>query len=71
MGQPASVGTGTGHTDLGAEHVRAAEPPVDFVAESDARDAAARGERIHIGPKTIITPLAYEFGEEHDIFDRS
>ena len=45
-------------------------PPVDFVAEADVRRALDRSETIRIGPHTIITPLAYEFGEEHDLFQR-
>ena len=44
--------------------------PVEFVAEADVRRALDRGETIRIGPQTIITPLAYEFGEEHDLFQR-
>ncbi len=44
--------------------------PVDFVAEADVRRALDRGETIRIGPQTIITPLAYEFGEDHDLFLR-
>ncbi len=44
--------------------------PVDFVAEADVRRALDRGETIRIGPHTIITPLAYEFGEDHDLFLR-
>ena len=49
----------------------AAGPPVDFVAEDDVRAAVEKGEKISIGPDTIITPLAREQGEEHEVFRRS
>ena len=44
--------------------------PVEFVAEDDVREAAERGEKIHIGPETIITPLARELGEARGVFRR-
>ena len=47
------------------------EPPADFVAEDDVRAAVERGEKIRIGPDTIITPLAREQGEEHEVFRRN
>ena len=40
----------------------------DFVCESDARSALARGEKIFLGPKTIVTPSAREYGDAHEIF---
>ena len=49
----------------------ASRPPVDFVAEDDVRVAVERGEKIRIGPDTIITPLAREQGEEHEVFRRN
>ena len=47
-----------------------ATAPVDFVAEDDVRTAADRGEKIRIGPDTIITPSARELGEERGVFRR-
>ena len=44
--------------------------PVEFVAEDDVRQAIDRGEKICVGPRTIITSLAHELGNQHDIFDR-
>jgi ethanolamine utilization cobalamin adenosyltransferase len=43
---------------------------VDFVSEPDVRDATEKGEKIHIGPDTIITPSARELGEERGVFRR-
>ncbi len=51
----------------------AAPPPpeaVEFVSETDVRDAMAKGEKICIGPATIVTPLGRELGEEHGVFKR-
>ena len=45
-------------------------PPVaihDFVCEADVRAAMNKNERIHIGPKTIVTPAARELANQHDI----
>ncbi len=44
--------------------------PAEFVSEDDVRDACETGEKIGIGPDTIVTPLALELGETHDIFRR-
>lgn len=48
----------------------AAPAPVEFVAEADVKRALERGDRIRIGPQTIITPLARDLGEQHDILTR-
>ena len=44
--------------------------PVEFVAEADVRDAVDKGEKIAIGPDTIITPSARELGEARGVFRR-
>jgi hypothetical protein len=41
---------------------------VDFVSESDVRAAVSRREKIHVGPRTIVTPSARDLGNEHEIF---
>lgn len=40
----------------------------DFVSESDVRMALTRGEKIHLGPKTIVTPAARDLADAHEIF---
>jgi acetaldehyde dehydrogenase (acetylating) len=40
---------------------------VDFVCESDVRDAARQGKKIYIGPKTIVTPAAREAAAANDV----
>lgn len=42
--------------------------PVDFVSEEDVRQALSKGERIYIGPRTIITPSARDLGAPAEVF---
>ncbi len=42
--------------------------PVDFVSEDDVKAALARGAKIYINSKTIITPAARDIGEQHEVF---
>ena len=42
--------------------------PMEFVAESDVRDALRAGRKLVIGEKTIVTPAARELGEEKKVF---
>jgi len=39
----------------------------DFVCEADVRAAIDRGQKIYIGPKSIVTPSARELGDRFDI----
>jgi hypothetical protein len=41
---------------------------VDFVSETDVRNAIDKGEKIYITPKTIVTPAARDLGDEKEIF---
>jgi acetaldehyde dehydrogenase (acetylating) len=41
---------------------------VEFVSEDDVRQAIQKGEKIYIGPKTIITPAARDLGEPAEVF---
>ena len=52
-------------TDNGFDHT-----PVDFVSETDVREAIDKGKKIYITDKTILTPSARDLGEEKDIFAR-
>jgi hypothetical protein len=42
---------------------------VPFVCEDDVRAAAKAGQRIVLGPKTIVTPAARDAGEALRLFD--
>ncbi len=41
---------------------------VDFVSETDVKNAFEKGEKIYITAKTILTPSARDLGEEKEIF---
>jgi acetaldehyde dehydrogenase (acetylating) len=43
----------------------------DFVSEDDVRRAIQKGEKIYVGPKTIITPSARDMGEPAEIFAKA
>lgn len=40
----------------------------DFVCEDDVRQAIAKGEKIYINAKTILTPSARDLGNEREVF---
>jgi hypothetical protein len=42
--------------------------PLEFVAESDVRDAVRAGRKLVIGERTIVTPAARELGDEKKVF---
>jgi acetaldehyde dehydrogenase (acetylating) len=42
--------------------------PMDFVSETDVRNAIEKGEKIYITSKTILTPSARDLGNEKDVF---
>lgn len=43
----------------------------DFVSEDDVRRAIQKGEKIYIGPKTIITPSARDIGDPAEVFAKA
>ena len=43
----------------------------DFVSEDDVRRAIQKGEKIYVGPKTIITPSARDVGEPAEVFAKA
>jgi acetaldehyde dehydrogenase (acetylating) len=42
--------------------------PLDFVCEDDVRQALRQGRKLVIGERTIVTPAARDFGDEHHLF---
>lgn len=58
------------HVPLAAP-TKPAQPPIQiakFVSESDVRTAIKRGEKIYLGPKTIVTPSARDLANENQVF---
>jgi acetaldehyde dehydrogenase (acetylating) len=43
----------------------------DFVSEDDVKRAIQRGEKIYVGPKTIITPSARDIGDPAEVFAKA
>jgi acetaldehyde dehydrogenase (acetylating) len=43
----------------------------DFVSEDDVRRAIQKGEKIYIGPKTIVTPSARDLGDPAEVFAKA
>jgi hypothetical protein len=43
----------------------------EFVSETDVRNAIRRGEKIFIGPRTIITPSARDVASSHEVLIES
>ncbi len=46
-------------------------PAADFVSEDDVKRAIQKGEKIYVGPKTIITPSARDIGDPAEIFAKA
>jgi acetaldehyde dehydrogenase (acetylating) len=60
---PSSSGASAAPAPMAAD-----SKPLDFVAESDVRDALRAGRKLVIGEKTIVTPAARELGEDKKVF---
>ncbi len=58
---PANPGASNGYKPM----------PVDFVCEEDVKRALAKGEKIPVNARTIITPAARDLGEEREVFGRA
>jgi acetaldehyde dehydrogenase (acetylating) len=44
------------------------QPPTsEFVSEADVRAAMRKGEKIYVGPKSIVTPAARDLGNTHGV----
>ena len=43
----------------------------EFVSEDDVKRAIQKGEKIYVGPKTIITPSARDIGDPAEVFARA
>jgi acetaldehyde dehydrogenase (acetylating) len=70
--QPPTAGPQPDRSGGPAHHSNGASPrPVDFVSEDDVRTALKKGEKIHVGPRTIITPSARDLGEDREVFVRT
>jgi acetaldehyde dehydrogenase (acetylating) len=68
---PATNPSSLTSTERSANAAAPAKPnSVDFVSEDDVRRAMVKGERIFVGPRTIITPAARDLGEASEVLAR-
>jgi len=56
---PASAASSNGHA------------AAEFVSEDDVKRAIQKGEKIYVGPKTIITPSARDIGDPAEVFAKA
>ncbi|MGZ8845164.1 MAG: aldehyde dehydrogenase family protein [Pyrinomonadaceae bacterium] len=73
---PAPVRTEAPPTNGGASRAPAnassnGRPAADFVSEDDVKRAIQKGEKIYVGPKTIITPSARDIGDPAEVFAKA
>ncbi len=67
-GSPLVGAQGNAHAGTATLATPAQPRPVDFVGEEDVRRAIQKGEKICVGPRTIITPSARDLGEPREVF---
>ena len=71
---PSAIDNGGRAASRPAENAPAAangHQAADFVSEDDVRRAIQKGEKIYVGPKTIITPSARDIGEPAEVFAKA
>ena len=66
--QPAKGGHGSAVASVQSANGHQA---AEFVSEDDVRRAIQKGEKIYVGPKTIITPSARDIGEPAEVFAKA
>ena len=72
--KPPGAGSSISSTSASSAGPGPPAPPVsivDFVCESDVREAMVRGAKIFIGPRTIVTPSARELAAADEILVRA
>jgi acetaldehyde dehydrogenase (acetylating) len=72
--EPPPVATGNGASAApvpSAPSTSNGHQAADFVSEDDVRRAIQKGERIYVGPRTIITPSARDMGDPAEVFAKA
>jgi acetaldehyde dehydrogenase (acetylating) len=60
-----------GNAGAVAEASKNGHQAADFVSEDDVKRAIQKGEKIYVGPKTIITPSARDIGDPAEVFAKA
>jgi len=66
-----AAGNGGAQSAAPAEAATNGRKAIDFVSEDDVRRALQKGEKIYVGPRTIITPAARDMGEPAEVFAKA
>jgi acetaldehyde dehydrogenase (acetylating) len=67
---PMNRGSGA-PADRSSESTSNGHQAAEFVSEDDVRRAIQKGEKIYVGPKTIITPSARDIGDPAEVFAKA
>ncbi|HJZ83229.1 MAG TPA: aldehyde dehydrogenase family protein [Pyrinomonadaceae bacterium] len=68
---PANGGTARPAANVNANASANGRAAAEFVSEDDVRRAIQKGEKIYVGPKTIITPSARDIGDPAEVFAKA
>jgi len=68
---PARAETSPPPASTGSESSANGRKTADFVSEDDVKRALQKGEKIYVGPKTIITPSARDIGDPAEVFAKA
>ena len=76
--QPNRSTTAGGNGDAAREPAKApsqsaanGRKAAEFVSEDDVKQAIQKGEKIYVGPRTIITPSARDIGDPAEVFAKA
>jgi acetaldehyde dehydrogenase (acetylating) len=64
----ASIGNGGAARESAKASPANGRKAAEFVSEDDVRRAIQKGEKIYVGPRTIITPSARDIGDPAEVF---
>jgi hypothetical protein len=68
---PRPANGGSVRASAGSQSDANGRKAADFVSEDDVRRAIQKGEKIYVGPKTIITPSARDIGDPAEVFAKA
>jgi hypothetical protein len=64
-------GTAPARSNAGAASGANGRKAAEFVSEDDVKRAIQKGEKIYVGPRTIITPSARDIGDPAEVFAKA
>jgi hypothetical protein len=63
--------SGSTRESAGAQSSANGRKAAEFVSEDDVKRAIQKGEKIYVGPRTIITPSARDIGDPAEVFAKA